>query len=365
MVDQYVVDAPDLQRFVAQLIRVLGADDDVAAEVALHLVRANLSGHDSHGVLRMPQYVAQIGAGELIPSARPVIARDSGSTALIDARRSFGPFSTAFALDWCVERARSQGIAAAAVRHSAHIGRLGEYAERAAARGLIAIVTAGMAGPGVGGMVPFGGRDRFLGTNPWAIGVPSAGGEPMVFDGATSTVAEGKVRFARARGAALPPGCVIDREGRPSTDPNDYYAGGALLPLGGEVAGHKGYGLALASALIGGLAMIDDPTPTLAGAPVTQGTTDDRGRTAGVFLAVVNPAAFGDGGSYAGMVGETLDAAKRQAPAAGRSEVLVPGELEARTREARSRTGVALPVATWNDLALVADRFSIKMPKTR
>lgn len=360
--DPHIVASEPLRQFVARILRAMGADEEVAAEVARHLVRANLSGHDSHGVLRIPQYVAQADGGELVPSARPTILGETATTAVVDAHRGFGHYSTAFALDWAMGRAREHGLAAAAVRHSAHIGRLGEYTERAAGRGLIAIVTVGMAGPGVGGMVLHGARGRFFGANPWSIGIPARGRPPMVFDGSTSTVAEGKVRFARAKGAHLLPGCIVDREGNPSTNPEDFYAGGALLPLGGEAAGHKGYGLALASALVGGLAMIDDAEPTLAGASATQAADDSRGRIAGVFLIVVDPAWFGDADHYQAMVGETLAAAKRMPPGAGVAEVLVPGEPEVRTRERRGQEGIALPDATWQDLVDVAGRFGVPAP---
>jgi uncharacterized oxidoreductase len=137
-----------LEQFAAAVFRTLGADEEVAAEVARHLVRSNLSGHDSHGVIRIMQYVTQTEAGEIRPSARPVMLRENGATALIDAQRSMGHYSTAFALDWAMARAAEHGVAAAAVRHFTHIGRVGEYTERDAARGLIAIVTVGACGPG-------------------------------------------------------------------------------------------------------------------------------------------------------------------------------------------------------------------------
>ncbi len=365
MADGVVCEAGALRGFVESVCSGMGAAAEVAEEVARHLVRANLSGHDSHGVIRLPQYVAQADSGVLVPSARPTVLHESGAVALIDAGRGFGHFSTRFALDWAMIRARQQGIAAAGVRHSSHIGRLGEYTERAGEAGLISIVTVGAAGPGVGGMILFGGRQRFFGANPWSIGVPAAGRPPMVFDGSTSTVAEGKVRVARARGVPLPPGCIVDRDGQPTTDPEDFYAGGALVPLGGEVAGHKGYGLAMASALISGLAMIDDPDYTLIGASVLQDVGDSRGQIAGVFVAVVDPTAFGDAASYVGMAGETLAAAKRIEPGPGRTEVLVPGEPEVRTREARQREGIALPAATWMELGGVAQRFGLALPGAR
>ena len=253
-------------------------------------------------------------------------------------------------------RVREHGLAAVAVRHSSHIGRLGEYTERAAEHGLIATVTVGAGGPGVGGMVLFGGRKRFFGANPWSIGVPGED-RSMMFDGSTSMVAEGKVRVALVKGIALPPGCIIDRNGNPTTNPADFSAGGALVPLGGEAAGHNGYGLAMASALLSGLAMIDDPEPTHIGASVLGDQADDRGRIAGVFLTVVNPASFGDAARYRSLVQETLDAAKRVPPADGTSTVLLPGEPEARSREERGRHGIALPEATWHELRAIGQRF--------
>jgi LDH2 family malate/lactate/ureidoglycolate dehydrogenase len=231
-------------------------------------------------VLRIPQYVAQADRGELDPAARPVVLKESGVTALLDGQGGFGHFSTGVALDWAMAHAREHGLAAAAVRHSGHIGRLGEYAERAAGQGLIGVVTVGQAGPDVGVMVLHGGRQRFLGANPWAVGVPAQGRPPMIFDGSTSTIAEGKVRLARAKGVPLPPGCIIDRDGAPSTNPEDFYAGGAIVPLGGAVAGHKGYGLAMASALIGGLAMVGDADPMWRGAVGEQDAAGTRERAA-------------------------------------------------------------------------------------
>jgi LDH2 family malate/lactate/ureidoglycolate dehydrogenase len=355
---------PDpLREFVDAVARRMGADADVAAELARHLVGSNLAGHDSHGVIRVPQYVGDMDRGLIVPSARPALIRETPVAGLVDAGRGFGQHSTMFALEWAMARARQHGVAMVAVRHSTHIGRLGEYAERTAGEGLIGIVTVGAVGDGIGGVVPFGGRTRFLGTNPWALSVPGRA-RHFVFDAATSTLAEGKVRVARAAGKPLAPDAIVDRDGRPSRDAEAFYAGGALLPLGGAVAGHKGYGLGLASALLGALGMIDDREPTLVGAAPPE-STDARGRIAGVFLQVVDPAAFGDPARYAELVDAALDAAKRQAPADGVTEVLVPGEPEARARAERSRAGIPLPAATWGELAKVADRFGVPLPPAR
>jgi uncharacterized oxidoreductase len=355
---------PDpLRQFVAAVARRMGADADIAEELARHLVGSNLAGHDSHGVIRVPQYVGEADQGLIVPPARPVLAREGPVAGLVDARRGFGQHSTMFALEWAMARAKQHGVAMVAVRHSTHIGRLGEYAERTATEGLIGLVTVGAVGEGIGGVVPFGGRTRFLGTNPWALSVPGRR-RHFIFDAATSTLAEGKVRVARAAGKVLPPGAIVDPDGRPSRDAEAFYAGGALLPLGGALAGHKGYGLGLASALLGALGMIGDAEPTLVGAAPPE-VADSRGRIAGVFLEVVDPAAFGDPASYARLVDEALEAVKRQAPADGVAEVLVPGEPEERSRARRSHEGIPLPAATWAELGKVAARFGVELPPSR
>ena len=350
-----------LERFVTHVFRAMRADHDVAAEVARHLVRANLSGHDSHGVIRVPKYVTQADRGELLPTARPTLAHESEVTGLIDGHCGFGHFATAFALDWALDKACQHGLAAAAIRHCTHIGRVGEYTERAAERGFICIVTVGAAGSGIGGVALYGSRRRFFGANPWSIAVPAQGRPPVVFDGSTSMIAQGKIWVAQDKGAELPLGCIVDKDGRPSTRPADFFAGGALVPLGGQIAGHKGFGLGLLSALIGGLSMIDDPAPALIGAP-TLADADLANAVAGTFLIVVDPGCFGDAGHYREMVTRAAAAAKQVPPAPGVEEILMPGELEARARERREREGVSLPEATWQDLIKVGERFGVPLP---
>jgi uncharacterized oxidoreductase len=351
-----------LEGFAARVFQAMRADHDVAAEVARHLVRANLSGHDSHGVIRVPKYVAQADRGELVPAARPTLAHETEGTGLIDGHRGFGHFATAFALEWALDRARNHGLAAAAIRHCTHIGRVGEYTEHAAEQGFICILTVGAAGSGIGGVALYGSRRRFFGANPWSIAVPAQGRPPVVFDGSTSMIAQGKVWVAQDKGAELPRGCIVDQQGKPSTHPADFFAGGALVPLGGEVAGHKGFGLCLLSALLGALSMIDDPTPTFIGAPMLS-DAEMQSAIAGVFLVVVNPSCFGDAGHYQEMVSQTVAAAKRIPPAPGFEEILMPGELEVRARERRARDGILLPEATWQDLIRVGGRFRVPLPE--
>ncbi|MBO0748709.1 MAG: Ldh family oxidoreductase [Acidimicrobiaceae bacterium] len=340
--------AGELESFARAVLTAMGADPEVGMEVARHLVRANLSGHDSHGVLRLPRYVRNMDAGSLVPAARPDLVHERGPVAVFDVRRSFGHYATAKALEWAMNRARTGGLAAAALREPTHIGRLGEYTERAAESGLVGLVTVGSAGEGVGNVLPHGGAGPALSTNPWSIGVPAAGGGGVVFDAATTVVAEGKVQVAKDAGKQLAAGCVVAADGTPSRDPGDFYSGGSLLPLGGEVAGHKGYGLALMSALLGGLAMSADPAPA---APAS-----------GALVLVMDPAWFGAGDAYASLVADTVKAVKRTPPAQGVGEVLVAGEPEQRNRELRGREGVELPQGTWEGLTEVAERFQVPLP---
>lgn len=343
----------DLKDFAQAVFEAIGADPEVAGVVATHLITANLSGHDSHGVIRIPQYVGEAERGQLRPGARPQVLSEEGALALIDAQRGFGHFAAAYAMDWCISRCRETGVAAAALRHTNHIGRLGEYAERAAAGSVIGLTVYGIVGSG--SVVPFGARDRYLGTNPWSIGVP-ADGEAFFFDAATSALAEGKIRHARAKGAQLPAGAVVDAEGRPSTDPEALYAGGGMLPTGGELAGHKGYGFALAAAFLGGLAMIDDPEPTTGGTtPPAEGSP----WLGGVLTLAINPDSLGGGEAYRERVGEMLRALRSRPARDGVGAVLVAGDPERRMRDLRSREGIPIPERTYADLKEVGGRYGV------
>jgi len=352
-VPESLLSAAPLEAWVRQVLTAMGAEPEVAATVAGHLVRANLSGHDSHGVLRIPQYVAEADRGELVPSARAELVLAKGGVGIVDAGRGFGHSATALAMQWAAERCLQHGIATASIRRSNHIGRLGEYAELAADRGVIGIATVGVLG--AGGVAPFGGRGRYLGTNPWAFGVPAAG-DPMIFDAATSALAEGKVRLARFKGVPVPEGAIVDADGLPTVVPEEFYDGGALLPVGGSLAGHKGYGLALASALIGGLAMVDDEGATTAG---TASTTIGEDWLGGALVIAIDPEWFGGAERYRMAVTKALEELRRQPPAAGVEEILVPGDPERRSRERRGREGIPLPETVLEELRAVGERYGV------
>lgn len=354
--------AAALEAFAVRLIAALGAADDVAEEVGRHLVGANLAGHDSHGILRIPRYRRLAERGLLDPKARPRVLREGGANVLFDAGLGFGHFSTRVALDAALDLASRYGLGAAAVRQSTHIGRLGEYAELAAARGMIGIVTMGIAGPRAGNVVPFGGSRGFLSTNPWAFGVPAGDGGPFLYDAATSSIAEGKIHYARAARKPLPDGTIVDAAGAPSTDPEDFYAQGALLPVGGLGFGHKGYGFGMAAAMMGALATIGDPAPALPTAAVEAPPAPAPGLSAGVFVLAVDPGTFGDPGAYADLTRATLDAVRAEPPAPGVDAVLAPGDPERIARAERLANGIPIPAATWADLCATAEALGVSLP---
>ena len=359
MAGYHVVEPEAMEATGRQIFERLGTPADAAAEVAAHLIRANLVGHDSHGAIRIPQYAMQIGQGAITPAARPAVVSRRGAALLIDGGGGFGHFTTAFALQQTMDLAREFGVATAAIRRANHIGRVGDYAETAAREGMVAILTVGGAGPGIGGATPFGGAQRFLGTNPWSIGIPTTDDNPVLIDFASTVVAEGKVRVARDKHTSLPPGCIVDKNGQPSTDPADYYDGGMLLPFGG----HKGYGLALASAMLGGMAAIGDPAPNLAGSGTVSGSSGER--MAGALIVVIDPGAFGDAGTYREAVGRLSASARQVPPAPGTHEVLIPGEPESRTTAQRRREGISLPDDTWDAISKVASEHRVSMPQSR
>jgi uncharacterized oxidoreductase len=349
----------DLQDVARRIIWRLGTPEPAAAEVARHLVRANLAGHDSHGVMRLPQYAQMIADGTVNPAATPAVIAEKGATVIVDGGGSFGQVSGAFALETATARVGALGAIVVAIRNANHLGRIGDYAEVAASRGHVAIVTVGVAGPGIGGAAPFGGAEPFLSTNPWAFGVPSDAANPVLVDFATTVVPEGKVRVARDAGKQLPTGTILDARGQESTDPNDFYGGGVLLPLGGDVAGHKGYGLAMASALLGALGAIGQSPPNLVGALTPpQGTNEAAG---GALLILIDPSAFGPVNVYRQAVGRVSRAVRRVRPT-GREAVQVPGDPEARSTSARQKDGIKLPVATVEAIRDLAARFGETFP---
>ena len=314
-----------------------GVPEDEAEIVATHQVKANLVGHDSHGMIHIPEYCERIDKGHIVPGAPFVVERETPTTAVINGNWGFGFVVTEKAMRMAIDKAKTQGIAAITVHFQSHIGRLGDYPTMAAREGMIAMITAD-SGAGPKAVVPFGGTARRLGTNPICIGVPSDMEGQVLLDMATSAVAAGKISLARNRGEQVPDGWIIDKDGNPTNDPNDYRDGGAILPVGGD-QGHKGYGLSfmveMFSGLLTGLGFGIDP----------QARHND-----GVFISVYQVENFRPLADFKREMKEFAEFVKTSPPAAGFTEVLYPGEIEYNTERKRREEGIDIEEETWNQI---------------
>jgi uncharacterized oxidoreductase len=329
-----------LRALAVEVLVAAGAADADARVVSDHLVDANLTGHDSHGIGMLPQYVRAIARQLLDPRAHAVIEDRGGPILAADGGRGFGQVVAREGLAAGMARASSLGLAAVALRNSFHVGRVGTYAEQAAAQGLVSVHFVNVVGhaPLV---APFRGSDRRLMTNPFCVGVPGKGGEAAVLlDFATSRVALGKVREARARGARVPDGCIIDAKGRPATDPGALLdePKGALLPMGD----HKGSGLALICELLGG---------AVTGGGILSRVPFEDGLIGNNMLSILlDPAKLPGGAGLAADVEETVAYLKASPPADPALPVLVAGEPERRSRAEREAGGIPVAAGVWDDL---------------
>lgn len=336
--------AEDLQRVCVELLCAVGTPRDLASVVAAGLRDANLTGHDSHGLVRLPAYLQDARAGRIEPTARAELVRRRGATACVSARRGWGQPAARLAAQTATEIAGELGVGAVVLQDSPHVGRMADYVELIAANGHLGMtVTNARAN-----VAPFGGRDRRLGTNPIAFAIPRPERRPpIVVDVATSVRAEGKVRVARAAGRKVPPGTLIDRDGRPSDEPEDYYAGGSLLPA----EGHKGYGLAVAIEALGGI--LSGMGPAM---------IPDYGAGNGVFVLALEIEAFISVERYMHQVEEMARALESAPTAPGVDQVLLPGEPELRTAVHRRRDGVPIAEATWREVRDLADELGVALP---
>jgi uncharacterized oxidoreductase len=294
-------------------------------------------GVDSHGAIRLPDYLGYIRAGLIDPSARPTVSV-AGAVVQVAGRRAFGQLAARAATLAAVDAAAAHGIALAVVSDVKHVGRVGEFVEVCAERGFIGLAFCNGGPPG-GLVAPFGGRGRALGTNPLAYAFPVEGRSPVVADFSTSTVAEGKVRVYGEDGLPLPAGWIVDADGRPSRDPADLYAGGAILPAGG----HKGFALGILVEVLGGV---------LAGEGCAC-AGDDPGN--GVVLVVFDPGAdFPVGSARAVAAIEAIE------PADGFERVVVPGAPERATMAVREAEGIPLAEATLSALVAAARSVGVE-----
>ena len=341
------VQADRLRTIGARILEGAGAKPEHATVIARHTVGANLAGHDSHGIILVPTYIDRIKKQHIDPQADYEITRETDATITVDGHWGFGYIVSEFAMNKVIEKAKNHGVGAATVFRQSHVGRVADYPLMASAADMIGMMTSD-SGRAAKQVVPFGGMETRLGTNPICIAMPSHLDGPLYVDMATSAVAAGKLNVAIARNQQIPEGWVVDKEGNSSTDPRAVQQGGGLLPLGGT-EGYKGYGLSvmveILSGILPGLGFGHEPT----------GRHND-----GCFMAAFRVDAFLDLEVFKTEVTEFAAYLKDTPLAKGFKQIYYPGEVEHINTVRHLKDGIDVEEPTWAKLVELADEYGIK-----
>lgn len=330
-----------LEILAATILQAAGTPTDIAAYVAAALVESNLRGVDSHGVALIPWYLDEIAQGTIRPDGRPSTEKETPTMAVVRGNASFGIFALGHAMELAIQKAKASQVAAVGLIDCPHTGRLGRFVEAAANRDLFAMVIGGGGHRLWATVAPHGGAKPILGTNPFALGLPGGRFGPVVVDIATSAVSWSKLRVYRAKKQPVPIGWILDKDGRPSTNVEDFYHGGMQVPAGG----HKGYGLALLAEVIG---------DSLLGEP----------REFSWLVITIDIGGFRPVADYLESCETCLQKVKDIPPAPGFDEVLLPGERGARTERERRENGIPVPKEIWQQIREVAQRVGVDTQST-
>ncbi len=341
-----------LRPFTAAIFHAAGCDSAEAQRIATHLVEANLVGHDSHGVIRVAPYVQWLRVGKVLAGRTLQVLFENDVIAVVDGHFGFGQTVGEQAMRLGIEKSSRHGVAVIALRNAGHLGRIGDWPLMAARAGRLSLHFVNTTGAGIL-VAPHGGINRRLSANPIAAGIPRPGQSPLLLDISACTIAEGKIKVALNKGVAVPEDCIIDADGRPTTDPRVFYADppGAIL----SIAGHKGYGLGvlceiLAGALTGG----GCSNPANAGRVVN-----------GMLSVLFDPSRFQDDAAFGGEIERFITWVKSSARATPDGEILMPGEIEERTRARRLREGIELDETTWSQIIETAQSVGLTDPPPR
>ena len=343
---------PDaLRKLAREIYCKVGTPEEVARVVSDYQVDTNLYGHDSHGCLAIPRFVSDVRQGKIIADATPEIVRDDGPTALIDGRRSFGQFSAHTAVQLASEKGKKFGLGAVGITNCNHVGALWGFVKMLVDEGLIGLVICS-AGPQGGSMVPFGGIERVLAGNPIGFGVPGNHMPPLITDMSTAVAAGGKVLIALQNGEEIPDHWVLDAQGRPTSQPDEFMTPdlqiiGAMRPFGE----HKGYAIALFAEVLG--AILTGYGPAYKSAYI-EGN--------GTFIIAVDIARFVDPDEFRREVDGYFKAVKTSRTDEHTAEILIPGEIELRTRAQREIDGIPFPEGTWQTIVDTARELDVAIP---
>jgi ureidoglycolate dehydrogenase (NAD+) len=341
MTDRVLIQAEPLSAFTAEVFRKAGLSDEQAAITADVLVWADLRGHPSHGVIRIPLYVGWIDSGLINVKAAPKVVLRKGAVVKLDGESAVGPAAMAPAADAAIAQAREHAAAWVLVQNHIHAGAVGYYAQRIAEHGFAAIVMSALRPM----MAYHGTRGAAVSTNPIAVAMPGG----LMLDMSTSASSRGKLGVAKATGKPLPPGIALDRDGRPTTDP---HAAATLTPMSGP----KGAGLSLMIECLTGVALGHPLVAPALNDPKLREDVRQNSLVLAMDLSVLG----------SGTLTDDLDAVARaikaQPRAEGFDEILMPGERGARELEKRNRDGIPIPVNTWKQIGAVAKRFAVTPP---
>ena len=342
--------APDrLHRWVVDLFTAAGSSATEAGQAADHLVGANLSGHDSHGVGMIPKYVTAIQSGNLVLNRTIETVVDHGAVITVDAGLGLGQSVTYQAMELAIARARQYGVCVMGLRHTHHLGRVGHWAEQAIAAGFVSIHFTNANSIHV--VAPHGGADARFVTNPFTVGIPRRDRDPLLLDFATSAIAHGKARVAYNKGVPVPAGSLIDHAGHPTTNPAAVFESpiGALLTF----AGHKGYALAVVCEMLGA---------ALTGGSISDNRPEDRSLRVwnNMLTIVIDPAKVGDLDVFEAKAAEFEDWVKSSRLAPGADAILMPGDPERAARQARA-AGIEIDAQTLAQLDEAAAKISASL----
>lgn len=335
-----------LRQLTAAIFAKAGCQGDEARRIAEHLVEANLVGHDSHGVIRIPSYVQWLRDGRVLAGQSIDVVFENEALAVVDGQFGFGQTIGEQAVRLGIEKCARHGVAVIALRNSGHLGRIGDWPLMAAQANILSLHFVNTTGAGIL-VAPFGGITRRLSANPIAAGIPVAGGAPLLLDISACTVAEGKIRVALNKGIAVPENCILDGHGKPTTDPRIFYANppGAILPI----AGHKGYGLAVLCEILAG---------ALTGGGCSDPKNADR-VVNGMLSIYLAPTFFQKDEAFATEIRRFIAWVKSSDKATPDGDILMPGEIEERTKARRVREGIDLDATTWGQILQAAESVGL------
>jgi LDH2 family malate/lactate/ureidoglycolate dehydrogenase len=312
------------------------------------LVAAELWGHSSHGMLRLPWYVERLRSGAMQAVTESVLVQDNGAVVVIDGQDGIGQVLTMQAVHLGVERAKRFGVSAVGVRNSNHFGTAAYFTRESAKQGCVAFLSTN-ASPA---MAPWGGRAKAIGTNPWSLAAPAGRHGVAVMDIANTAVARGKIYLAAERGEDIPPTWAADEQGVPTTNAKEAIHG-LILPM----AGHKGYVISFMMDVLAGVL-----TGSQFGSNIAGPYQADRKSGCGHMLLTINVDALMSQTDFARRMEELIDEIKDVPTAAGVSDIFFPGELEDRNTAKHLKTGISVADNTWDSLRKLSAETGVALP---